>query len=67
MSPSPSPELKLQAVVSHPMWVLGTQLRASGRAALINAESSLQPFKTRVIQNNKQLFEGSHLDIRVVP
>jgi hypothetical protein len=29
-------ELELQVVVSHPMWVLGIELRSSGKAASVN-------------------------------
>ena len=40
-----SPELELQVVVSHLMWMLGTKLRSSGKAAmLLTTESSLQFF-----------------------
>lgn len=38
-------ELKLQVVVSHTVWLLGTGLGSSGRAArLLTTEPSLQPF-----------------------
>ena len=36
------PELELQVVVRCPMWVLGNELRASGRKALVT-EPCLQP------------------------
>lgn len=36
--------LELQAVVRHPVWVLGAELSSSGRAAvLVTAELSIQP------------------------
>ena len=36
--------LKLQVVVSHPTWVLGTKLRSSGEQPVLTAEPSLQPW-----------------------
>ena len=49
------PELELQVVVSHFMWMLGTKLRSSGKAAvLLTTESSLQ-FLVKFLNDENQI------------